>query len=436
MSAPTELPAAPPGHRFSGWRTAAWVLYDLANTVYAATLTFLFTPYASRELGEKSSLGWVQFASMVLAALLVPVLGALVDHTARTRRYLTIATLLCIAAMAGFGLGLGHAWMLGCFFLANVTYNLGLLFYNSLLPAVASDDRAGRVSGLGVGIGYFGTILVLATLLPRQQELPPALLFQLAAGLFLVFALPCLLWVRDPRPPRPGKPGQAVGAAFRSLGATLRDLPAHRPLCWFLVANFCLVDVLNTAILFFADFTTDTFWAAAEQGTLVLFGHSFAGSTGLLEFLTYMGLALNGLALVYGLSIGRWTDRAPLAVLRTSAVALLLALFGGAWFGGHSALGYLLTLVALGAFGLTGIWTAGRKVIVLLAPKERIGEYFGLYGMTVKLSVFGGAIYGEIATRSGAKPAMLAQSVQLLVGLACLAMVRLPKPAPQGGPHG
>ena len=99
------------------------------------------------------------------------------------------------------------------------------------------------------------------------------------------------------------------------------------------------------------------------------------------------------------------------------------------------ALGYLLTLVGHGAFGLTGIWTAGRKVVVLLAPKERIGEYFGLYGMTVKLSVFGGAIYGEIATRSGAKPAMLAQSVQLLVGLACLAMVRLPKPAVQGGAH-
>ena len=138
----------------------------------------------------------------------------------------------------------------------------------------------------------------------------------------------------------------------------------------------------------------------------------------------------------HGLSIGRWTDRAPLAVLRTSALALLLALLGGAWFGGHSALGYLLTLVALGAFGLTGIWTAGRKVIVLLAPKERIGEYFGLYGITVKLSVFGGVIYGEIATRYSCKPAMLAQGVQLLVGLACLAMVRLPKPAPQGGPHG
>ncbi|MCA8967924.1 MAG: hypothetical protein KDC48_23795, partial [Planctomycetes bacterium] len=134
--------------------------------------------------------------------------------------------------------------------------------------------------------------------------------------------------------------------------------------------------------------------------------------------------------LVTGLSIGAWTDRAPLAVMRVSGVALLGALVGGAAFGGHSALGYLLTLVASGAFGLTGIWTAGRKIITVLAPRERVGEYFGLYGITVKLSVIGGVVYGLVGDGFGSKPAMLAQSAQLLIGLGCLLMVRLPTTSP------
>ena len=130
------------------------------------------------------------------------------------------------------------------------------------------------------------------------------------------------------------------------------------------------------------------------------------------------------------MSIGRWTDRAPLTVMRSSAVLLLLALLGGAVFGGVSPLGYLCTLVALGAFGLTGIWTAGRKVVVQLAPPDQIGQYFGLYGITVKLSVFGAVIYGYVHHSFGAKPAMLAQSTQLLLGLLCLFMVRLPAARP------
>ena len=112
--------------------------------------------------------------------------------------------------------------------------------------------------------------------------------------------------------------------------------------------------------------------------------------------------------------------------MRASAVALLLALIGGAVFGGKHALAYLGTLVVLGAVGLTGIWSAGRKIIVVLAPPDQIGQYFGLYGITIKLSVFGAVIYAFVDHSYGSKPAMLAQSAQLLIGRFCLFMVRLP----------
>jgi len=420
----TRAPDDPRPGPGASLRVGAWVLYDVANTVYSATLTFLFTSYAKTVLGgELKGVGLVQFGSMVLAGLLVPLLGALSDQTRRTRAYLTIATLACIAGMAGFGCDFGGAWLLGCFFVANITYNLGLLFYNALLPAVAPAERAGRVSGLGVGFGYIGTLAVLVVFLPPAGTRPD---FFGTAATFLVLAMPCLLLVRDRRPPRSGSTGTAMRDAVRSLRQTLRELPRHRALAWFLLGNFCLVDVLNTAILYFADFTTEVFRAPVAAGSVSLFGHAFAGNDGLTSVLRVTGFALNGLALPFGILLGRWTDRAPLGVMRVSAIALLLALIGGAAFGGESLLGYLLTLGVLGAFGLSGIWTAGRKMVLLLAPPDQTGEYFGLYGITLKLSVLGSVVYAFLADAYGCKPAMLAQGVQLLVGLGCLAMVRLP----------
>ena len=415
----------PPAPGTSKVRTTAWVLYDLANTVYAAAVTFLFTPYAREVLGDRiGGIGWVNLASMGLAALLVPICGAIADHTGRAHRYLAIATLACITAMLGIGLDLGSAWMLLCFGVANLTYNLGLLFYNSLLPAVATSARSGFVSGIGVGVGYLGTILVLATLLPLRIDAGTK--FFAAGGMFLLFALPCMLLVKSP-PPRHGAATEvAVREAMASLGRTLRELPANRPLLLFLLGNFCLVDVLNTAVLYFADFTLDTFRAMSVADGVPLFGKVFVGKDGLDSFLQLMGLGLNLLALVFGCLLGSFTDRAPLGVMRISAVALLAALLGGSWFAGRDAHGYFATLVVLGAFGLSGIWTSGRKLVLLLAPADRVGEYFGLYGITVKLSVIGSVVFAEVADAWGSKAGMLSQSIQLLIGLGCLCLLRSP----------
>jgi len=411
------------------------VLYDLANTVYAAVLTYVFVRYATNTLGvSQTAVGAVQFASMTAAAVLVPSLGALADQTARAGRYLVVATLVCVAATAAFALrdAIGDAaiTLLACFFVANVTYNLAIVFYNTLLASVAAPGDEGRVSGLGVGLGYGGNLLVIGGLV--LPGFAAETTFVLAAVAFLLVALPCLVLVRDERPPRSGRTADAIRVANRELVATLRDLPRQRALAWFLLGNFCLVDVINTAILFFAKFTEQNFAASIAAGTCELFGLSFSGSDAearekaATTLVSVLGLFFSGLALPFGVAIGRWTDRAPLQVMAAGATALLIALAGGAWFGGSSVVGYLLTLVLFGSFGLVAAWTAGRKVVLLLAPKDRIGQYFGLYGITLKLSVLGGLVYGLVADAYGAKAAMLVQAVPLLIALGCLAMVRLP----------
>jgi UMF1 family MFS transporter len=406
------------------------VLYDLANTIYIATVTFVFTPYAKEELGGLTGHGITNFLSMAAAALLVPFFGALVDTTSRTRRYLTVGTLLCITALLGWSLDFGAFWLLACYFAANLAYNIALVFYNTLLTSVAEPERAGRISSMGVGVGYMGTLLVLAIMMTVHPS--PRTFFAIAAGMFLLLALPCMLLVKDRRPVQSSSVPTltAMRDANQRLWRTVRELPENRPLMWFLVGNFFLVDVLNTAILYFAEFTKSVFAEQASHG-IRLFGTTFTGQEGIDSFMGIAGICLNIIAMAVGILIGRWNDRSPLTVMRVSGIALLIALLGGTVFGGNNPLAYLGTLVALGAFGLTGIWSAGRKIIVVLAPPDQIGQYFGLYGITIKLSVFGAVTYSIVSDAYGSKPAMLAQSAQLLIGLLCLFMVRLPnKPAP------
>jgi len=420
-----------------GLRASAWVTYDLANTIYAASITYLFTPYFTERFGARDELGMCTTASMLVAGLLSPWFGALCDRTGKARGYLTLATLANVAVMLLWGLGGPAHGLLASLFVANVAYQTALTFYNALLPSVAAPGRDGWLSGLGTGVGYFGNVVVLLALI----VVPPASFGEAPAYLafgglaFLLFACPCLLLVRDTRAIEPAPLGPALRESLRSLGSTLRSVPQHRALGWFLLGNFCVVDVLNTAILFFADFVKEVYREAFANGSLQWFGLPFGPQAGsMVMFTVLLGLCFSGLAFGFGLLLGRATDRRPLAVMLASVAALGLALGGGACFGGGDTTWFTITLVGGGAFGMAGIWTAGRKVLLLLAPPDRVGEYFGLYGITVKVSVLGSTLYGVLADRFGSVPALLAQLAPLLLGLLCLAMVRMPAHAPAERP--
>lgn len=76
--------------------------YDLSGNIYSATVTFVLTTYAKEQLGGLTDYSIAHFLSMFAAGLLGPFLGALIDTTGRTSRYLRIATVACVAALAGW----------------------------------------------------------------------------------------------------------------------------------------------------------------------------------------------------------------------------------------------------------------------------------------------------------------------------------------------
>ena len=95
--------------------------------------------YITYEMGyPKTYVGLANTLSLLFAGLICPFLGCIPDRTGRTKLYTLLATGLCVlftSALSGFS---GIGGILAVFFLANVAYQVAMVFYNALLPTVAS----------------------------------------------------------------------------------------------------------------------------------------------------------------------------------------------------------------------------------------------------------------------------------------------------------
>jgi len=377
---------------------AAWVVYDLANTLYSAiVVTFLINPYVEDLLRGATYAAAANFLSMVAAGTVAPAFGEVTDQRGTSKRWLVVTTLVscsaCIAMTAFHFVGPGGAavWLiLLSFAAANFCYQLSLVFYNSLLPGLVPEERIGFWSGIGVGLGYLGIVLgmgALGVVFSVLDEAPTtdrmAAGFGLAGVLFLVLSLPLFAFVRERAPLRRDGPAARVAMSLKNSlriwARNLRDPLARR----FLVGNFFLTDVLNTTIFEFSLYCVKVFDGIDD-----------VTDPPLRTALVVLSLA----ALVLGVVCGKLTDRVGAKpALVVSALSLGVCLGAGVLLPPDRFSTLLWFLASFGAFGLAGIWTAGRALLVRIAPRERIGEYFGMYGLSLKVSVLGAILFGLIA---------------------------------------
>ena len=118
-----------------------WSLFDFANTSYSiVVVTFIFAVYFKKEIAEGLPIGDLYWSigvsvSMVITALISPILGAIADYSAGKKRFLLFFTLLCIASTGLlYFLSSGDIlWALILFVLANIGFEAGIVFYLSLI---------------------------------------------------------------------------------------------------------------------------------------------------------------------------------------------------------------------------------------------------------------------------------------------------------------
>ncbi len=202
---------------------------------------------------------WGYALSMLVVALVSPVLGALADIRANKRRVLIVSTLLCVActALLWFVHRGDVALGLLIFGIANIGFDLGFVFCSAFLVELVSPQQMGRLSGYGWGFGYVGGLLSLALAYPfisggfAESNLASyRLSFVVTAVFFLSATVPTFLYLQERAQPRSVPDGLAVWrAVMRQLRDTARRLSTYRDLRRYFIAYLLYSDAINTVIV-------------------------------------------------------------------------------------------------------------------------------------------------------------------------------------------
>ena len=387
----------------------SWCLFDWANSAFpAVVVTFAFPHYFVQHVVGDSISGTAQWGyavavSGVLVAVLAPVCGSIADRGGRRKPWLaafTAATVVC-SAFLWFAYPDPSAALavLALFVVANVAFELGQAFYNSILPEIASSDRYGRLSGWGWGLGYAGGLCALTALLcgfilpatpaaeflsatPLAAVLPDAPLLGLAresleperamgpfvAAWFALFCLPLFLFVPDGRARALGW-WRTARDGIATLVSTVRGIREHRDIAWFLGARMLYVDGMNTLFAFGG----------------VYAGQTFGMST--LDILLF-GIALNVTAGLGAAGFAWLDDRLGPKTAIALALAGLIALGVPALLS-ESMAWFLAFAVPLGLF-VGPAQSASRSLMAHLAPAECRTEMFGLLAFSGRATAYVG----------------------------------------------
>jgi MFS transporter, UMF1 family len=377
----------------------SWYFYDWANSAYVTTtLTVLLGPYLTSVAEQAACPGIASDAvcrtnlsvlgipvspgslalyavtvTTLISALLLPVVGALVDRTGRKRTFLGGFAWVGAAAASAMWFVSGDGWVLGVVLqmVASLALGCSLVVYDAILIDIATPDERDGVSSRGWAVGYLGGGLLLALDLVVVQahasfglsEGAAVRLSLLSAGLWWgAFTLIPYLGLRDRPPgdvvPEPGR--GLVAAAFAQLATTLRDLRGYPQTLRFLVAYLFFNDGIQTVIVAASIFASEQL--GLPQGQLIT-------SILVVQFVAFGG------ALIFGRIAGR--TGAQRAIL--GGLVLWVAVVAVGFVLPAHRFGLFLALAVLIGVVLGGTQALARSLYSQLVPRGREAEYFSLY---------------------------------------------------------
>tara|TARA_Y100000310_G_scaffold38326_1_gene35927 strand:+ start:1491 stop:2720 length:1230 start_codon:yes stop_codon:yes gene_type:complete len=370
----------------------SWYIYDLANTAFSALFVTFFFPFFVKEFlhGTEFHVGLVIGISMLLAAIFVPILGALSDIIGKRMPFLIFFTILCVvftALVAFVNLPLALIFAV----IANFSYQSSLIVYDAILPSIAARKELGKISGYGTGIGYLGTLLSLgvafivlkffSTTTQQGYETLSGIkaMFPTTALFFIIFSIPIFVYVKDKIKKEIIPLKQGIVRSFKELKNTIKNLQKYRGLVPFLVAAFMYNDAINTVILFLFLFIREAISITVIDFMKLFLLFSTAAAIGSIIY----GKVVDKIGPKNSLNIALllWILVTSLLIVKTTFVSIIIVgIMGG---------------VAMGA-----IWTAARPMLIFLSPEKKFGEFFGFRGLVGKASgIIGPVLFGFIVTK-------------------------------------
>lgn len=397
----------------------SWSLYDWANSAYATTVMAGFFPiffkqYWSVDADVTEStfhLGLANSLASVLIAALAPLLGAIADRASARKKFLLTFGLLGVVMTGSLYFVERGDWVAATtlYVLASVGFLGGNIFYDALLVNVCGPKQRDRVSSLGYAMGYLGGGLLFAvnvwmTLQPQQFGLADAaeavrLSFVCVALWWAVFALPLLIFVKEPRRDDTRLGLAAISQGLRQFRQTFHEIRQHRMVWLFLIGYWLYIDGVDTIVVMAVDYGMSL---GFDSNSLIV----------ALLITQFVGFPA---ALVFG----RLGERIG------SKISILVAI---AVYVGVTLWAYQMTSITeFYALAVTvglvqgGIQALSRSMYSRLIPQDKSAEFFGFYNMLGKFAaVLGPLLMGWVGLISGSPRVGILSLIVLFVAGATL----------------
>ncbi len=370
-------------------------MYDWANSAFQCTIiAAIFPVYYSTVAAEglpgptaSARFATATTVAMATVALLSPVLGAYADYAGRKKRMLAVSMAVGVPATAAmFWIGRGDYRLAEVLFvLGNIGVYASYVFYDSLLPHIASDREVDRVSSAAYALGYLGGGLLLVLNLlwimqPSWFGLPDAglaarLSFLSVAVWWVAFAMPLFRRVREPLvPPRVAAQGDRglVLASFATLKSTFAELRRYRHAALMLLAFLLYNDGIGTIIRMGGLY-------GAELG---LPSTALIGAFVMVQF---VGVPFS---LLFGRLAGRIGAKQAifLALVIYTVISILGYRLTRVWE--FYVLAFLIGTVQGGSQALS------RSLFATMVPRHKSSEFFAFFSVFEKFAgIFGPAIF-------------------------------------------
>ncbi len=410
-----------------------WTLYDFANTSYSiVVVTFIFAVYFKNTIAEGKSIGDLYWSlgisiSMIITAILAPVLGAISDYSAGKKRFLLLFTLMCIIPTALlYFTGKGDVYLaLLLFIIANIGFEAGLVFYDAFLPEITTVKNYGRVSGYGFAMGYLGSLTVLAISLPFIKNELIKETFPIAAIFFLIFSIPLFLFLNDSRNDVV-RTESFIKIGIRRVNTTVRNLRYYKNLALFLLSFLCYIEGVNTVIFFAGNYASSTLNFSMEE--LIVF-FILVQTTAIFGSVLF-GIISDSIGQKKAISISLfiWIFTVSVVYLTSSKESqFVIFLSDTLVITAEKAMTYSFYFVGLLAGSVMGATqSTSRSLMSRLTPVEKKTEFFGFYSFFGKSSaILGPLVFGLVSYLfDDQRFAILSVGIFFVLGLMLLKLVK------------
>ncbi len=404
----------------------AWAMYDVANSAFATTIMVAILPIfyadvAASNLPENvrtAYWGYTSGLSLLISALISPVLGTLADVMGAKKRFVLIFTVG--GALSCFLLYLVQSgdWLLASilYLIGNIGFVGGNVFYESLLPHIAPAKDLDRVSTAGYALGYFGggVLLVLnfaAIASPQSFGLADAgvavrLSFVSVGVWWILFTLPLMKHVREPA--KTILQGEEIGAhplrvSFERLRHTFREVRSQRDILLFLLAFWLYSDGIGTIMKMAAVYGKEVGIPTTD--------------------------IMSALILVQFIGIPCTFAFAPIASKYGTKGGIVIALIV---YTGICVQGYFMDSatefwVLAAAVGLVqgGSQALSRSLFASMTPRAQSSEYFAFFSISAKFAgIFGPLLFGLVSQlMGGSRLSILFLILFFIAGIGLLMLV-------------